>query len=188
MWQQVYDPLGSPVLSTLAAALPVAVLLISLAAFHVRAHVAALAAVGVAILVAVFVFGMPGAMAGKAAVLGFASGLLADRLDRAQHHLPAPADRRRTARSRCCSRASDASPRTGGCRCCSIAFSFGAFFEGAAGFGTPVAVTGAILIGLGFSPLAASGLALIANTAPVAFGALGTPIIAIVGGARASTS
>src|SRR4029078_329042 len=60
-----------------------------------------------------------------------------------------------------------------------IAFSFGAFFEGAAGFGTPVAVTAAILIQLGFKPLAASGLSLIANTAPVAFGALGTPIIAL---------
>ena len=60
-----------------------------------------------------------------------------------------------------------------------VAFCFGAFFEGAAGFGTPVAVTGAILMGLGFSPLAASGLSLIANTAPVAFGALGTPIIAL---------
>jgi lactate permease len=60
-----------------------------------------------------------------------------------------------------------------------IAFAFGAFFEGAAGFGTPVAVTGAILIGLGFSPLAASGLSLIANTAPVAYGALGTPIITL---------
>ena len=62
-----------------------------------------------------------------------------------------------------------------------IAFCFGAFFEGAAGFGTPVAVTAAILIGLGFSPLAASGLSLIANTAPVAFGALGTPMIALQG-------
>ena len=62
-----------------------------------------------------------------------------------------------------------------------IAFSFGAFFEGAAGFGTPVAVTAAILIGLGFAPLAASGLSLIANTAPVAFGALGTPIVALAG-------
>jgi lactate permease len=60
-----------------------------------------------------------------------------------------------------------------------IAFSYGAFFEGAAGFGTPVAVTAAMLIGLGFSPLAASGLSLIANTAPVAYGALGTPIITI---------
>src|SRR4029453_4917399 len=60
-----------------------------------------------------------------------------------------------------------------------VAFCFGAFFEGASGFGTPVAVTGAILIGLGFSPLAASGLSLIANTAPVAYGALGTPIIAL---------
>ena len=57
-----------------------------------------------------------------------------------------------------------------------IAFSFGAFFEGASGFGTPVAVTGAMLMGLGFSPLAAAGLSLIANTAPVAYGALGTPI------------
>jgi lactate permease len=60
-----------------------------------------------------------------------------------------------------------------------IAFCFGAFFEGAAGFGTPVAVTAGILIGLGFSPLAASGLSLIANTAPVAFGALGTPVITL---------
>jgi lactate permease len=60
-----------------------------------------------------------------------------------------------------------------------IAFCFGAFFEGASGFGTPVAVTAAILIGLGFPPLQASGLSLIANTAPVAFGALGTPIIAL---------
>ena len=60
-----------------------------------------------------------------------------------------------------------------------IAFSLGAFFEGAAGFGTPVAVTAAMLIGLGFSPLAASGLSLIANTAPVAYGALGTPVIAL---------
>src|SRR5438132_5397062 len=60
-----------------------------------------------------------------------------------------------------------------------VAFSFGAFIEGACGFGTPVAVTGAILIGLGFTPLAASGLSLIANTAPVAYGALGTPIIGL---------
>src|SRR4029079_12569329 len=62
-----------------------------------------------------------------------------------------------------------------------IAFSLGAFFEGAAGFGTPVAITGALLIGLGFTPLQASGLSLIANTAPVAFGAMGTPIIALQG-------
>src|SRR6185436_535582 len=60
-----------------------------------------------------------------------------------------------------------------------VAFCFGAFFEGASGFGTPVAVTGALLIGLGFSPLSASGLSLIANTAPVSFGALGTPLIGL---------
>ncbi|SAL20269.1 L-lactate permease [Caballeronia humi] len=178
MWQQVYDPLGSPVLSTLAAALPVAVLLISLAAFHVRAHVAALAAVGVAILVAVFVFGMPGAMAGKAVGLGFASGLfpigwivlniiflhrlttLNGSFQVLQSSIGRITEDRRL-------------------QVLLVAFSFGAFFEGAAGFGTPVAVTGAILIGLGFSPLAASGLALIANTAPVAFGALGAPIIGL---------
>ena len=62
-----------------------------------------------------------------------------------------------------------------------IAFSFGAFFEGAAGFGTPVAITAAILMQLGFQPLQASALSLIANTAPVAFGSLGTPIIALSG-------
>ena len=77
---------------------------------------------------------------------------------------------------KCSSARSAASRRTGGCNCLLIAFSFGAFFEGASGFGTPVAITGAVLIGLGFSPLAASGLSLIANTAPVAYGALGTPI------------
>ena len=76
----------------------------------------------------------------------------------------------------CCSTRSAASPTDRRLQLLLIAFCFGAFFEGASGFGTPVAVTGAILIGLGFSPLAASGLSLIANTAPVAYGALGTPI------------
>src|SRR5205807_1079525 len=102
MWQQVYDPFGNPVLSTIAAAIPVVTLLVLIATGAVTA------------------------------------------------------DRR--------------------LQLLLIAFAFGAFFEGASGFGTPVAVTAAILIGLGFSPLAASGLSLIANTAPVAYGALGTPI------------
>ena len=92
--------------------------------------------------------------------------------------------------SRCCRTASAASRDDRRLQLLLIAFSFGAFFEGAAGFGTPVAVTGAILIGLGFSPLAASGLSLIANTAPVAYGALGTPIIALaaVTGLRRSST
>ena len=81
--------------------------------------------------------------------------------------------------STCCGRASRTVTEDRRLQLLVVAFCFGAFFEGASGFGTPVAVTGAILIGLGFSPLAASGLSLIANTAPVAFGALGTPIIAL---------
>ena len=83
--------------------------------------------------------------------------------------------------SRCCATASPRVTRDRRLQLLLVAFCFGAFFEGASGFGTPVAITGAMLIGLGFTPLAASGLSLIANTAPVAFGALGTPIIALQG-------
>ncbi|PLP98820.1 L-lactate permease [Cupriavidus pauculus] len=178
MWSQVYDPLGSMALSTIAAGVPVAVLLAALAFFHMQAHLAAGLALVVGIVVASFVFGMPAAMAGKAAGLGIVSGLFPigwivlniiflHRLTTIngsfkvlQNSISGVTEDRRL-------------------QLLLVAFSFGAFFEGAAGFGTPVAVTGAILIGLGFSPLAASGLALIANTAPVAFGALGAPIIGL---------
>ena len=178
MWSQVYDPLGSMALSTIAAGVPVAVLLAALAFFHMQAHLAAGLALLVGICVASFVFGMPAAMAGKAAGLGIVSGLFPigwivlniiflHRLTTIngsfkvlQNSISGVTEDRRL-------------------QLLLVAFSFGAFFEGAAGFGTPVAVTGAILIGLGFSPLAASGLALIANTAPVAFGALGAPIIGL---------
>jgi lactate permease len=156
VWQQIYDPFNNPVLSTLMAAVPVVVMLAALAFFHVKAHLAALLALASALVIAIFAFGMPAGMAGSAALYGAANGsfkVLQDSLARITD------DRR--------------------LQLLLIAFCFGAFFEGAAGFGTPVAVTGAILIGLGFSPLAASGLALIANTAPVAFGALGTPIITL---------
>ncbi|KAA0182416.1 L-lactate permease [Cupriavidus cauae] len=178
MWSQVYDPLGSMALSTLAAGVPVAVLLGALAFFHLQAHLAAGLALVVGIVVASAIFGMPAAMAGKAAGLGIASGLfpigwivlniiflhrlttLNGSFKVLQGSIAGITEDRRL-------------------QLLLVAFSFGAFFEGAAGFGTPVAVTGAILIGLGFSPLAASGLALIANTAPVAYGALGSPIIAL---------
>lgn len=178
VWQQLYDPFGSPWLSTLMAAVPVVVMLAALAFFHIKAHIAALLALGSALLISIFVFGMPANMAGSAALYGAANGLLPigwivlniiflHRLTTEngsfkvlQDSLARITDDRRL-------------------QLLLIAFCFGAFFEGAAGFGTPVAVTGAILIGLGFSPLAASGLALIANTAPVAFGALGTPIITL---------
>jgi len=177
-WSQIYDPVNNAWLSTIIAALPVVVLLGALGIFHMRAHAAALLALAVSLTCAVLVFGMPVAMAGKTALLGAAFGLLpigwiilniiflyrlTERLGLfkvLQDSITGITEDRRL-------------------QLLLIAFCFGAFFEGAAGFGTPVAVTGAILIGLGFSRLAASGLSLIANTAPVAYGALGTPVLAL---------
>ena len=177
-WTQVYDPLGNIALSTAFAALPVVVMLVSLAFLRIAAHWAAIIALVVAVLCASLVFGMPGGMAVRAAGLGILSGLFPIgwivlniiflyRLTVAngsfailQKAIAGVTPDRRL-------------------QLLLIAFAFGAFFEGAAGFGTPVAVTAAILIGLGFSPLAASGLSLIANTAPVAFGALASPVIAL---------
>ncbi|WP_025918142.1 L-lactate permease [Herminiimonas sp. CN] len=180
MWSQVYDPFNNPVLSTLAAAIPVVVMLAALAFFHIKAHIAALLGLLSALAVAVFGFSMPASTAASSALFGAANGLLPIgwiilnviflyQLTERKGYFKVlqesitgiTTDRR--------------------LQLLLIAFSFGAFFEGAGGFGTPVAVTGAMLIGLGFAPLAASGLSLIANTAPVAYGALGTPIIALAG-------
>jgi len=177
-WSQVYDPLGNTYLSTIVAALPILVLLGSLAFFHVKAHWSAILGLIVALGVAIFAFGMPPAMAGKTAVWGALFGLLpigwivlnvifmyrltseAGLFEVLQKSITGITNDRRL-------------------QLLLVAFSFGAFFEGAAGFGTPVAVTAAILMGLGFTPLAAAGLSLIANTAPVAYGALGTPIVVL---------
>jgi len=178
IWQQLYDPFNNPLLSTVMAAVPVVVMLAALAFFHIKAHIAALLALASALLIAIFAFGMPATMAGSAALYGAANGLLPigwivlniiflHRLTTENGSFKVLQD----------SLARITEDRR--LQLLLIAFCFGAFFEGAAGFGTPVAVTGAILIGLGFTPLAASGLALIANTAPVAFGALGTPIITL---------
>ena len=177
-WTQRYDPAGSALLSTLAAALPIVVLLGSLAWLRLRAPLAALAGLATALVVAVVVIGMPTGMAVRSAALGAAFGLFPigwivlnviflHRLVERRGLLDALRQgvTRITADKRL--------------QLLLVAFSFGAFIEGAAGFGTPVAVTGGILIALGFGPLQASGLALIANTAPVAFGALGTPIVAL---------
>jgi lactate permease len=175
MWNQVYDPFNSAVLSTLAAALPVVTLLVLIASGKVKAHIAAVIALVVAILVAILLFTMPAGLALRAAVLGAVIGffpigwivlnvIFLYRLTVS------------TGAFATLSQAIGGVTRDRRLQLLLIAFSFGAFFEGASGFGTPVAVTGAILIGLGFSPLAASGLSLIANTAPVAYGALGTPI------------
>jgi lactate permease len=175
MWNQIYNPLGNSFLSTCAAALPVVTLLVLIASNKVKAHIAAVIALIVANLVAIVIFTMPADMSLRATVLGAVTGffpigwivlnviflyrLTVERgvFETLQTTIGGVTEDRRL-------------------QLLLIAFSFGAFFEGASGFGTPVAVTGAILIGLGFSPLAASGLSLIANTAPVAYGALGTPI------------
>ncbi len=178
VWQQIYDPLGSMLLSTLVAAVPVAVMLIGLGFLHLKAHIAAAAGLASALLIAVAVYGMPPEMAGKAAMMGGMVGLLPIGWIVLNiiflHQLTEQNGSFKILQDSIAGITEDRRLQL-----LLIAFAFGAFFEGAAGFGTPVAVTAAILIGLGFSPLAASGLSLIANTAPVAYGALGTPIITL---------
>lgn len=177
-WTQVYTPLGSLLLSALVAALPVVVLLGLLAFFHVKAHIAALAGLLTALAVAVLVYGMPLQMGLAAGVNGALYGLFpigwivlcaifvyditvkTGKFEVVKETIAGVADDRRI-------------------QLLLIAFAFGAFIEGAAGFGTPVAISAAMLIGLGFAPLPAAGLALIGNTAPVAYGALGTPIVVL---------
>ena len=179
-WPQRYDPLGNSVLSTLAAALPLLVLLGLLAARRVRAHHAALLALATALAVAIGVIRMPAAMAGKAALLGAAYGFFPIGWIILNviflYHLAQERNLFEPLQARIVAVTADRRLQL-----LLIAFCFGAFFEGAAGFGTPVAVTGSILIGLGFPALEASALSLIANTAPVAFGALGTPVVALQG-------
>ena len=177
-WAQNYDPFNNPAISALVAAIPIVLLLAIIATNKISAHFASLIAIVVAIIVAVFAFHMPAELAAKTTALGVVSGffpigwiilnvifLYRLTVDKGlfaifQHSMGSVTPDRRL-------------------QLLLIAFCFGAFFEGAAGFGTPVAVTAAMLMGLGFSPLAAAGLSLIADTATVAFGALGTPIQAL---------
>lgn len=177
-WSQIYDPFNSMVLSTLLAALPIVVLLGGIGIFHMKAHVAALLGLLVALAVAVIGFGMPAQMAGTTAAYGAAYGLLPIGWIILSviflYRLTEQTGQFNILRDSIAGLTPDRRLQL-----LFIAFSFGAFFEGAAGFGTPVAVTAAMLMGLGFAPLPAAGLSLIANTAPVAFGALGTPVIAL---------
>ncbi|NMB54656.1 MAG: L-lactate permease [Leptolinea sp.] len=177
-WPQVYNPLNNSLLTTLVAVAPVVILLGCLAIFHIKAHYAAFLGLGSALLVAILIFGMPVPQAAAATIYGAAYGLLpigwiiinviflyqlANRKGAfavLQENLTSITHDRRL-------------------QLLLVAFCFGAFFEGAAGFGTPVAITASMLIGLGFGPLQASGLSLFANTAPVPFGALGTPVLAL---------
>jgi lactate permease len=175
MWNQVYNPFGNSALSTIAAAIPVVTLLVLIASGKVKAHIAAIVALVLANLIAIFVFTMPAGMSVRASLLGVVAGffpigwIVLNVIFLYQITVV-------TGRFELLKRAVGGVTEDRRLQLLLIAFSFGAFFEGASGFGTPVAITGSVLIGLGFSPLAASGLSLIANTAPVAFGALGTPI------------
>jgi len=178
IWQQIYDPFGNMIISTLLAAIPVVVMLVCLGFLHIKAHIAAGLGLIAAVLVAVFAYGMPADMAGRAAMYGGFTGLLPiGWIVLNIIFLQQLAEQNGSFKILQDSLSGITADRR--LQLLLIAFCFGAFFEGAAGFGTPVAVTAGILIGLGFSPLAASGLSLIANTAPVAFGALGTPVITL---------
>jgi len=178
-WTQVYTPvLGNVLLSALVASIPVVVLLVLLGFAHIKAHWAAILGLVTSLAIAIFVFGMPAKLALLSAANGAAYGLLpigyiilgaifvyditvkTGDFEVVKHSIANIADDRRI-------------------QLLLIGFSFGAFIEGAAGFGTPVAIAGAMLIGLGFKPLQAAILALIGNTAPVAYGALGIPVITL---------
>lgn len=175
-WQQLYAPLGSLGLSALVALIPIVFFFLALAVFRLKGHVAGSITLALSIIVAIFAFNMPADMAFAAAGYGFAYGLwpIAWIIVAAVflYKLTVKSGQFEIIRSSVLSITDDQRLQV-----LLIGFSFGAFLEGAAGFGAPVAITAALLVGLGFNPLYAAGLCLIANTAPVAFGALGIPII-----------
>src|SRR5712692_985391 len=174
-WTQVYDPLHSWLLSTLVAALPILVLFGLLAGLRVRPHWCAIAGGATAVIVAVVVFGMPFPLAGMSFLYGVAFGLLkiawivlaAVYLYDVSVH---------TGQFEIMKESVAAITSDRRLQVLLVAFCFGAFIEGAAGFGAPVAIAGAFMIGLGFKPFYAAALNLLANTSPVAWGAIGTPV------------
>jgi lactate permease len=177
-WIQVYDPLGNAWLSTAVAALPIVLLLVTLGVLEWKAHWAAATGLISAWLVSVVVFGMPVSSATATALYGAAFGLLPIGWIIVNavflYNLTVETGQFEIVKASVANLSADRRIQA-----LLIAFSFGAFIEGAAGFGTPVAICAALLMGLGFTPLYAAGLALIANTAPVAFGAIGTPILTL---------
>jgi lactate permease len=176
MWTQTFDPLGHLAWSALVAAAPIAFLFWALAVRQLKGHVAGVCTTAVALLVAVLIYRMPIGLALASTLQGAFYGLFpigwivisavflyritveTGQFEVVKNSIASVTEDRRL-------------------QALLIAFSFGAFLEGAAGFGTPVAISAAMLVGLGFEPLYAAGLCLIANTAPVAFGAIGTPIL-----------
>lgn len=175
-WTQIYDPLNQFWASALIAALPILVFFVTLAVLRLKGHIAATLTVATALAVAIFFYGMPVSMAIASAIDGFLFGewpiawiiVAAVFL----YKLTVKSGQFEIIRASVTSVTEDQRLQM-----LMVGFSFGAFLEGAAGFGTPVAITAAMLVGLGFNPLYAAGLCLVANTAPVAFGALGTPIL-----------
>jgi len=177
-WTQNYSALGGSVgLTALVVSLPIFYLLWALAIKRMKGHIAGVSTLLFTIIIVVLVYKMPLGIALSASALGILNGLfpIAWIIVTAVflYNLTVEAGQFDIIKSSIASLSNDRRLQA-----LLIAFSFGAFLEGAAGFGTPVAITGAILIGLGFEPLYAAGLCLIANTAPVAFGGIGAPIIA----------
>ncbi len=175
-WTQVYDPLGNLWLSSLIAAIPIIFFFVALAGLRMKGYVAATITVALALAVAVLAYGMPLSMAVASGAYGFIIGLwpIAWIILAAVflYKVTVKTGQFEIIRASVVSITEDQRLQM-----LMVGFSFGAFLEGAAGFGAPVAITAALLVGLGFNPLYAAGLCLIANTAPVAFGAMGTPII-----------
>lgn len=175
-WTQIYTPLGSLWLSALAAAIPILFFFVALAVLRMKGHVAAAVTLALALAVAILAYGMPAPQAFAAAGFGFAYGLwpIAWIIVTAVflYKIVVKTGQFDIIRASVLSITDDQRLQM-----LLIGFAFGAFLEGAAGFGAPVAITAALLVGLGFNPLYAAGLCLIANTAPVAFGAMGIPII-----------
>lgn len=176
VWQQVYDPIGNIWLSSSIAALPIAFFFFALIKLKLKGHIAATLTVGIALLVALFLYRMPVDRALAAVVYGFFYGLwpIAWIIIAAVfvYKISVKTGQFDIIRSSILSITPDQRLQM-----LIVGFCFGAFLEGAAGFGAPVAITAALLVGLGFNPLYAAGLCLIVNTAPVAFGAMGIPII-----------
>lgn len=176
VWQQVYDPIGNIWLSSAIAALPIAFFFLALIKLKLKGHIAATLTVGIALLVALFLYRMPIDRALAAVVYGFFYGLwpIAWIIIAAVfvYQISVKTGQFDIIRSSILSITPDQRLQM-----LIVGFCFGAFLEGAAGFGAPVAITAALLVGLGFNPLYAAGLCLIVNTAPVAFGAMGIPII-----------
>ena len=175
-WQQIYDPMGNIWLSSAIALIPIIFFFLALAVFRLKGSVAGTITVVLALLVALFLYQMPVTLALSSAIYGFFYGLwpIAWIIIGAVflYKVTVKTGQFDIIRSSILSLTQDQRLQM-----LLVGFAFGTFLEGAAGFGAPVAITAALLVGLGFKPLYAAGLCLIVNTAPVAFGAMGIPII-----------